>query len=292
MRYSPLTTQPTESEGRPRPRKVPVVDSVAGCLGRYVEEFFRTLGGMALLAGVSCRWLGRVVTGRAKLTRFRWRAIIDQMVRVGVDAVPIICLTVFFVGVIIALQMAHVLERFGVIRYVGSVVGVSIVRELGPLLAAVVMSGFAGAAIAAEIGTMQVSEEIMALETSALDPVPFLVVPRLLACMLMIPVLTVIADFVGIFGGFLIGSGLLKIAPGVYFDKTIDYLVNKDMITGLIKAEAFGMLICLVACYQGFRVTGGAEGVGRATTQAVVLAIVYIVSADALFTITFYFLWP
>lgn len=264
----------------------------AGYLGRQCREGVQTLGGMALLAAEALGWAGQLLRGRAKLTRFRWRAIVGQMVRVGVDAVPVICLTVFFVGVIIALQMAHVLEAFGVTRYVGSVVGVSIVRELGPLLAAVVMSGFAGAAIAAEIGTMTVSEEIMALEASGLAPVPFLVVPRLLACMLMIPVLTVIADFMGILGGFTVGVGLLKISGPLYMEKTIEYLVNKDMVTGLIKAEAFAILIALVACYQGFRVTGGAQGVGRATTQSVVLSIVYIILADSFFTLLFYFFWP
>lgn len=268
------------------------VSVAAGYLGRQCREGVRTLGGMTLLAAEALAWLGRLLRGRARLTRFRWRAIMSQMVRVGVDAVPVICLTVFFVGVIIALQMAHVLERFGVTRYVGSVVGVSMVRELGPLLAAVVMSGFAGAAIAAEIGTMTVSEEIMALEASALAPVPFLVVPRLLACMVMIPVLTVIADFVGILGGFVIGVGLLEIPAPLYFEKTIDYLVAKDMVTGLIKAEAFAALICLVACYQGFRVRGGAQGVGQATTQSVVLSIVFIILADCFFTTLFYFFWP
>jgi len=269
-----------------------VATTALGYVGRLAREAVITLGGMTLLAGACLGWLGQLLRGRAKLTRFRWRAIIGQMVRVGVDAVPIICLTIFFVGVILVLQMAVVLDKFGVIRFVGSVVGVSIVRELGPLLAALVMSGFAGAAIAAEIGTMTVNEEIMALETSALDPVPFLVVPRLLACMLMIPVLTVIADFVGILGGFCVGVGMLQIPAAVYLDKTIDYLVNKDMITGLIKAEAFAVLICLVACYQGFRVKGGAEGVGRATTQAVVLCIVYIVVTDCFFTLFFYLFWP
>jgi phospholipid/cholesterol/gamma-HCH transport system permease protein len=247
---------------------------------------------MALLAGAALRWLGQLARGRARLTHFRWRAIMAQMVRVGVDAVPIICVTIFFIGVIIVLQMAHVLDKFGVIRYVGSVLGVSIVRELGPLLAAMVMSGFAGAAIAAEIGTMNVSEEITALRAAALDPVAFLVVPRLLACMLMIPVLTVIADFVGILGGFATAVGLLHIPGNVYIEKTIEYLVNKDMVTGLIKAEAFAMLICLVACYEGFRVTGGAQGVGRATTQSVVLSVVYIIAADCFFTTVFFFFWP
>jgi len=265
-------------------RRTPATTAL-GYLGREFQEGVQTLGGMGLLAGTAFGWLVLVLRGRARMTSFRRHSIVGQMVRVGVEAVPVICLTVFFIGVIIALQMAHVLEAFGVIRYVGSVVGVSMVRELGPLIAAVVMSGFAGAAIAAEIGTMTVGEEIMALETSGLDPVPFLVVPRLLACMVMIPVLTVIADFVGILGGYLVGVVL-------HLEKTIDYLVTKDMVTGLIKAEAFGMLICLVACYQGFKVTGGAQGVGRATTRSVVLSVVYIILADSFFTSIFYFFWP
>ncbi len=286
------TERPAPSAGPPAGRRAKATAVTAlGYLGSQSREAVETLGGMALLAAGAFGWLGRVLRGRAKLTRFRWRSIMGQMVRVGVDAVPIICLTIFFVGIIIALQMAHVLEKFGVIRYVGSVVGVSMVRELGPLLAAVVMSGFAGAAIAAEIGTMTVGEEITALETSALDPVPFLVVPRLLACMVMVPVLTVIADFVGILGGLLVGVVLLEIPLQEYLTLTRDYLVNKDMITGLIKAEAFGILICLVACYQGFKVTGGARGVGQATTRSVVLSIVFIIVADCFFTAVFYFFW-
>ena len=285
------TERPAPSAG-PLPGARATAVTALGYLGSQAREAVETLGGMALLAGEAFRWLGRAVRGRARLTRFRWRSIMGQMVRVGVDAVPIICLTVFFVGIIIALQTAHVLEKFGVIRYVGSVVGVSMVRELGPLLAAVVMSGFAGAAMAAEIGTMTVGEEITALRTSALEPVPFLVVPRLLACMAMVPVLTVIADFVGILGGVLIGVGLLEIPVQEYLTLTRDYLVNKDMVTGLIKAEAFGILICLVACYQGFKVTGGARGVGQATTRSVVLAIVFIIVADCFFTTIFYFFWP
>jgi phospholipid/cholesterol/gamma-HCH transport system permease protein len=291
MRCSPLSTErPT-----PTPFKQPLLRATAvttlGYVGWQAREAVRTLGGMTLLAGAALRWLGQLARGQARLTQFRWRAIMAQMVRVGVDAVPIICLTIFFIGIIIVLQMAHVLDKFGVIRYVGSVLGVSIVRELGPLLAAMVMSGFAGAAIAAEIGTMSVSEEITALRAAALDPVAFLVVPRLLACMLMIPVLTVIADFVGILGGYVTAVGLLHIPGNLYLEKTIEYLVNKDMITGLIKAEAFAMLICLVACYEGFRVTGGAQGVGRATTQSVVLSVVYIIAADCFFTTIFYFFW-
>jgi len=201
------TERPTPTPGKQPPLRATAATAL-GYVGWQAREAVLTLGGMTLLAGAALRWLGQLARGRARLTRFRWRAIMAQMVRVGVDAVPIICLTIFFIGIIIVLQMAHVLAKFGVIRYVGSVLGVSIVRELGPLLAAVVMSGFAGAAIAAEIGTMNVSEEITALRAAALDPVAFLVVPRLLACMLMIPVLTVIADFVGILGGYVTAVGL------------------------------------------------------------------------------------
>jgi len=287
-----LTATRQTDPGEPGFIATDAVSTALGYMGRQAGQGVRTLGGMVLLAAAAFRWLGQLCVGRAKLTRHRRRSVMMQMVRVGVEAVPIVALVVFFTGMIIALQMAHVLEKFGVTRYVGSVVGVAMVRELGPLLAAVVMSGVAGAAIAAEIGTMSVSEEITALETSALDPVPFLVVPRLLACMVMIPVLTVIADFVGTLGGMLVGVGLLRIPFQQYLELTRQYLVNKDMVTGLIKAEAFGILICLIACYQGFRVTGGAEGVGRATTQAVVLSVVFIISADAFFTALFYFFWP
>ena len=216
-------------------------------------------------------------------------ALFEQMVRAGVRSIPIVSLVLLFVGMIIAMQMAYVLTRFGAKEYVAAIVGISIIRELGPLLTAIVLTGYAGASIAAELGTMKVSEEILAYETSALNPVRFLVVPRLLALMVMAPCLTVLADVVGIAGGFIVGVKLLRISPAIYLSRTIEYIVYRDIYTGLVKAEVFGIIIAMIACYEGFNVRGGAEGVGKATTASVVLSIVSIVAADLFFTALFYF---
>ncbi|MFH0963583.1 MAG: ABC transporter permease [Planctomycetota bacterium] len=223
--------------------------------------------------------------------RIRHEAVFIQMVRVGVRSIPITSLVLFFVGMIIAIQMAYVLRLFGMKEYVAAVVGVSIIRELGPLLTAVVLTGYAGAAIAAELGTMKVSEEILAYETAALSPVRFLVVPRLLGMMVMTPCLTVLADVVGIGGGFVVATKLLGISPEIFIAKTLEYIVYKDVYTGLVKAEVFAIIIAMVACFEGFRVEGGAEGVGKATTASVVLSIVLVIVADLFFTVLFYFVW-
>jgi len=223
-------------------------------------------------------------------TEIRRSETFKQCVRVGVASVPIVSVVLLFVGMILALQMAYVLKMFGVLQYVASVVSVAIIRELGPLLTAVVLTGYAGASIAAELGSMKVNEEILALETSAMKPVRFLVVPRILALMIMTPCLTVLADAVGIFGGFVVGTLLMDISPELYWQKTISNLEYKDLYTGLVKSEVFGIILGMVACFEGFSVEGGAEGVGRATTNSVVLAIVLVVTADLFFTTLFYFI--
>jgi len=154
-----------------------------------------------------------------------------------------------------------------------------------------VMTGFSGAAITAEIGTMVVSEEVLALETGALNPVRFLVVPRVLAAMAMMPIVTLFATYVGILGGFFVGTVLLDIEAEKYLSRTLESLKYKDVATGLVKAEAFGIIVALIACQEGFRVSGGAEGVGRATTNSVVRSIVAIIICDMLFTALFYYLF-
>ena len=163
-------------------------------------------------------------------------------------------------------------------------------RELGPLLTAIVLSGFAGASIAAEIGAMVEAEEIKALRAHALNPIRFLVVPRFGSTATMIVLLTVIADCVGVFGGFLTAVFILDVPPFLYIHLTQSALVNTDFLTGLLKAAVFGGVIALIACYEGLRVTGGAEGVGRATTATVVKSIVALIGIDALFTTVFYVL--
>ncbi len=220
--------------------------------------------------------------------RLGWDALVSQAVRVGVHSIGIVVLVEFFIGAILALQLAPVLQSYGQLDQVAVVVAIAIVRELGPLLTAIVLSGFAGAAITAELGAMVESEEIKALRAHALNPIQFLVVPRFLATTFMIVGLTVIADIVGVLGGGLTAVGVLNVSPQVYMDMTQNALVAKDFLTGLVKAGVFGMLISIIACYQGLHVSGGAVGVGKATTATVVQCIVAIIGMDAAFTAVFY----
>ena len=257
-------------------------------IGAAYYAFLTYFGAMAILAVHSVSYFLRVLVGRAAVNRFRRREVAAQMVRVGIRAVPIVTLVLLFVGMVIAFQMAYVLRKVGLKDWVAQIVAVSMLRELGPLLTAVVMSGFAGASIAAELGTMVVGEEIEALRSEALDPVKFLVMPRVIATAVMMVCLTVVANVVGIFGGFIVATQVLGVNPYMYYEYTVKALETQDLITGLIKAGAFGLLISLIACYLGLKVSGGAEGVGRATTLAVVFGIVGIIATDLVFSALFY----
>jgi len=219
----------------------------------------------------------------------RRRQVAEQMVRVGIKSLSVVLLVLFFVGLVLALQLAAILMRFGAVEHVGSVVGVAVTRELGPLMAAIVFTGFAGAAMAAELGTMKVGEEIDAMTASALDPIRFLVVPRVLACLVMVPAVTVLANLVGILGGLLVTYGFIGIAWQLYFYRMFDVMTASDVWQGLAKAAVFGVVISLVACREGLSVRGGAAGVGRATTRSVVVGIVSIILVDCFFAALFYF---
>ena len=217
--------------------------------------------------------------------------VTSQMVEIGVNSIGIVFLMSLFMGMVLALQTAYQLKKFGALVYVASLLAIAFVREIGPLLTAIVVAGRSGSAMAAELGTMKVSEEIQALETMGVNPVRFLVIPRLVAIMVMLPCVTVLADVVGMFGGGIVGTAFLGIPGSLYFQKSVDFLVMKDVVTGLLKSGVFAALIALIGCYQGLRVEGGAEGVGRATTKAVVTAIISIIVADCFFTGLFYFIW-
>jgi len=196
-------------------------------------------------------------------------------------------LVLMFVGMVLEFKMDYDQREMAEKDWIARIVAVAMLRELGPLLTGIVMCGFAGASIAAELGTMVVGEEILALESQALDPIKFLVMPRVIATTLMVVCLTVIANVVGIIGGFIVTSTVLGLDPHNYYQNTVAYLKTQDLLTGLVKAGAFGMLISLIACYLGLRVTAGAEGVGRATTLAVVYAIVAIIVTDLVFSAFF-----
>ncbi len=244
-------------------------------------------GGMTLLFLAAARWLLRGLFSRkVKLGR---EALAIQMVRVGVRSLGVVMLVQAFIGVILALQMTPPLADFGQEPQVARIIGAAGFRMLGPIITAVVLSGFAGASIAAELGTMVVAEEIEAMEAMALNPVRFLVVPRVFASMIMMVMLTVIGDWMIALGGWATARAVLGPATYAgYWDRMQEQLTYGDFATGLIQAAVFGILISLIACYEGLHVRGGAEGVGRATTQTVVYSIVAIVSAAAVFTAIFF----
>lgn len=248
--------------------------------------FLQFLGGLSHLFAQTLGWVVRSLV-RAD-TKFRLPALANQMIRVGVRSVPIIVLVQVFIGIILALQLAPTLQTYGQIERVADVVGIAVFRELGPLITAIVLSGFAGASIAAEIGSMVESEEIKALRAMALDPVHFLVVPRFLATVIMLTSLAVLADVVGTAGGMLTATTILGMPAETYLEYTRAALRMQDFFTGLVKAGVFGVLISLIACWEGLSVSGGAEGVGRATTQTVVKSIVALIATDCLFTAVFY----
>lgn len=250
-------------------------------LGRKSIDFFAEAGGLSILCG---RTLYTLAT-----SRLRWEHCLDQMNRIGVTSLPLVFLTAIFSGMVLALQSAYQLRYLEAVQFTADLVALSMTRELGPVLTAMVVAGRVGAGITAELGTMRVTEQIDALMSLATDPVRYLVVPRFLASFFMLFVLTIYADFIGILGGYLVGVFKLDIASNTYLKRTFDALVLKDIYTGLIKAFVFGTVIAIVGCYYGFKTEGGAEGVGRATTLSVVTALILIISFDCLFTALFYF---
>ena len=212
------------------------------------------------------------------------RNIVKQMEEVGIRSMPVVLVTATFTGMVLALQSYSGFQRFGATSFVGSVVALSITRELGPVFAGLMVSGRVGASMAAELGTMKVTEQIDALVTLATNPVKYLVVPRVVAATIVLPVLVVFADLLGIVGGYFVSVYLMGANPYVYVAKTYQYLEFNDIYTGLVKASVFGTLIALISCHHGFAAQGGAEGVGRATTRAVVASSMMVLVSDYFMT--------
>lgn len=250
------------------------------------EDVLELIGAWGNLLVTVAAWVVRALVLRQ--VRFRAHEHAVQIVRVGTRSIGIVLLVSGAIGMILALQTAPSLEDFGQADKVANLVAVAVFRELGPLMAAIVLTGFAGASIAAELGTMKVSEEIEALEAMALNPIRFLVVPRVVATAVSLVMLAVLADICSVFFGGVIGVTALGIPYEVYKANTLAQLVPSDFYTGLLKAAVFGVLLGLIACTNGLRVEDGAAGVGRATTATVVQTTVAIVIADLLFSVVFY----
>ena len=212
------------------------------------------------------------------------RETFEQMDIIGVGSVVITMLTGFFTGAVLALQTSKSLSSFGAIAYTGQLVSVSLVRELGPVLTAVVVAGRIGSGIASELGSMVVSEQIHAMRALGTDPTKKLVTPRVFAAITMVPVLTIFCDIVGVMGGFFVAFFFLGINPALYLTSTYDQLSYSDLIQGLVKPPIFGFIIALVGCYSGLTTYGGTQGVGRSTTQSVVASMILIFVMDFFIT--------
>ncbi|MBI5820141.1 MAG: ABC transporter permease [Verrucomicrobia bacterium] len=221
--------------------------------------------------------------------KMRTNDLFRQMTLIGVRSLSIVFLVMFFMGLVLAMQSAETLEKVGGLSMVGGLVAAAVMREIGPMLTAIVLAGRCGAAITAELGTMRVAEELDALETMGLNPVHFLIVPRVLGMVIMAPCLTILGVFMAMYGGCLISVLFLDQDAYQYWRKSFELLKLKDIYSGMIKSVVFATLVSNIACYFGFIVDGGAEGVGKSTTQSVVTSIVMIIASDCVLTAFFYF---
>jgi phospholipid/cholesterol/gamma-HCH transport system permease protein len=273
-----------EAEGAPRKQKKRRPESMVEQMGRATIAMAEEVKGII-------SFFGEMVIAAWALVRHprsgHWKEVPPLMEKTGADALPIVILINFLVGFVMAYQAAKQLKMFGANIYVADLVGLSVTRELAPLMTAIIVCGRSGAAFAAEIGSMKVSEEVDALRTLGLRPFSWLVVPRVISLILVVPALTILADIIGVLGGLFVGVTSLDLTMQGYFNETRKALELWDIQHGIIKSVAFALAIALIACQQGFATTGGAEGVGRRTTSTVVSSLFAIVVIDALFTIVF-----
>jgi phospholipid/cholesterol/gamma-HCH transport system permease protein len=261
--------------------------SIAGRVGRWSLDQLAVGARVSVLMVETFAWM---VAAPLRGKGLRVRSAIESFVEFGVRSLPIVGLICFLVGVIIALQSSYTLEKWGANRFIATLVAVSALREMAPLMSAIIITGRSGSAITAEIGTMKVGEEIDALEVMGLNPVKYLVVPKFMAMLSAVPCVTLIAMLIMIFGGFVASVLVVGVDPTVYIEQTTRSLAEKDLFVGLVKSLFFGVAICWVGVYRGLQVEGGAEGVGKMTTSSVVTSIFLIIIVDLVFTVLFYFL--
>lgn len=265
-------------------RAPPVSKSLLTQIGAGTAEFLdETKGGLEFIGSLLVAWFA----GLRRPATVSWSQTFPILERAGADGLPIVLMIGFLVGFIMAFQGAIQLEQFGASIFVADLVGLTVTRELGPLMTAIVVCGRSGAAFAAELGTMKVSEEIDALKTLGLDPLRHLVIPRILALLIALPILTLIADLMGLLGGLLVGIFTLDLTPVAYLTETQAALDLWDIFSGVLKSFAFALAISMISCQQGLATSGGAAGVGRRTTTAVVSILFALILVDAGFAIAF-----
>jgi len=251
------------------------------------DDFVRKFGKFALNIVWQAGGIGRMFGQSIYLSfrrPFKFDYIFKQMEFVGVHSLLVVLITGTFTGMVLALQSSYGFKKFGAEGLIGVIVTLSMTRELGPVLTSLMVTGRAGSAMAAEIGTMRVTEQIDALTVMALNPIKYLVAPRVVASFLMLPVLTVISDFLGVVGGYIVGVKMLGVNEGAFINRIEKSVELADIYNGLVKAAVFGLILSIISCYKGYNTRGGAEGVGRATTEAVVLSSVTILISDYVLT--------
>lgn len=249
-----------------------------------IARFFLAIGELSILLISTLRW----TTHRSS---WRLSRIVDQLIRIGWKSLPVVSIISFTIGMAVAFQTAYQMSKFTFPSpmYTASFSSLMIFREIGPVLTALIVAGHVGASMTAEIGTMKITQQIDALRSLAANPISYLVVPRFLALIVGLPLLTAYADVVGVVGGYTVGTAHLQIGSQLYVEMATALLAFRDIWTGLLKALIFAMIICTVACYEGFRTGLGAEGVGKSTTRSVVISFLLIIMADSFVTAIYYF---
>ena len=253
-------------------------------VGHGVLGLVGYIGALVLLATETLGWLVK--------SQVKHRHIWQHMIEFGWKTLPVSGMILFLLGMVIAFQTAYQMRALGGDILIPGLLAVSIVRELGPVMTAFVIAGRVGAAITAELGSMAVTEQIDAIDAMAVPPVKYLVAPRFLAMILMVPLLTLYTDLIGVLGGYVVCVGKLGLSHAYFIESVTKALVLGDVLTGLVKSVVFAMIVCIVACYEGMKVTGGAGGVGRSTMRSVVSSFLLIVLADFVFTVIFYIVPP
>jgi phospholipid/cholesterol/gamma-HCH transport system permease protein len=265
---------------------IPLKASFFESVGEYALRMNKRFMGLLYLVSDIFYWS---IVGLFQRKGQREGSFVQQSVLIGVNALSIVGLISFLIGLILALQSAAQLRQFGANIFVADLIGIAMLREMGPIMTAIVVAGRSGSSIASEIATMVVTEEIDALKTMSLNPIRYVIVPKFHGITLTMPLLTILADLIGVLGGFVIGITYLQLSATAFFNELVTILIMKDVLTGLFKSIVFAWIIVIVACYFGLRVTGGSEGVGKATTASVVASIFFVIVADSILGLIFYF---
>ncbi len=257
-------------------------------IGEQVLNAVTEVGDLTIFCGLTMSWLFS--------RRPKWSVLVPSFYAIGVQSVPVVAITGTFIGMVLAVQAYSQFEMMGLATRLGSVINISLVKELGPVLAATMLAGRVGSSMAAELGTMRVTEQIDAISALGTNPINYLVVPRFLACVLLIPLLTLMADFMGVIGGAVVSTQLLKVDSFYYWYHSRQYVGSLDLLAGVFKSYFFGSAIALISCHRGFHSKAGAEGVGKAATEAFVYSFIAILVIDFIIGIfwnaVYYAIWP